>query len=319
MSLQRSGTRTATELAHELEVSVRTIYRDIRALQEAGAPVWTETGPGGGIHLMPGWRSPVDGMTGEEASALMLGPSGAADLGMASVLANARSKVRSGLPASVGGQIDAIAERFHVDAQGWFRQRDPGAHLPVVAGAVWDGVRLDIRYAVGGRVRTRRLDPLGLVLKAGVWYLVAAHRGQIRTYRVQRIEHAALRDEPVTRPGDFRIAEYWSHAAEELDRRIRPLVAVVRVPGSSLAALRIHVPGPLTAQAIADVIPDHHESHRTAQGPAGDHGVTLQLPVESIDVATAQLAAVSGIEVLEPAELRESLRALGTALARSNA
>ncbi|MFV0533076.1 MAG: helix-turn-helix transcriptional regulator [Cumulibacter sp.] len=307
--MQRRGTRTASDLSTELEVSVRTIYRDIQALQEAGVPLWTESGPGGGIHLMPGWRSPVDGMTGEEASALMFGPAGAADLGMAGVLATARSKVRSGLPTAVGGQIDAIASRFHLDSSGWFRPREPGEFLAVVAEAVWDGVRLDIRYTTGDRTRSRRLDPLGLVLKNGVWYLVAAHRGQVRTYRVQRISEALRREELAQRPADFDLPTYWASTADDLDRRIRTLDTILRIPRTSISELRAHVPGPVTAQAIDHALQD-----------AGDtETLEVALPLERLEVAAAQLAAVPGINVIEPRELRAALHTLGTNLARANA
>lgn len=297
LAIQRTGRHTAVALAKEFDVSVRTVYRDIQALQDAGVPLWTEAGPAGGVRLMTGWRSPIDGMTGEEISALLFGPAGAADLGMAAVLATARSKVRSGLPPSVVTQLDTVTERFHIDSTDWFGERDPGPSLAIVASAVWDGVRLDIRY----RSRSRRLDPAGLVLKSGVWYLVAFHRGNPRTYRLQRIESARRRAEPARRQQGFVLADYWSTVAGELDRSIRRLATIIRLPAGSAGYLRRHVPGPLTAEAIDDAEID------------GEH-LIITLPVENVEVATFQLATVPGIEVLEPYELRESLRALGGCL-----
>lgn len=301
LAIQRTGRHTAAALAEELEVSVRTVYRDIRALQDAGVPLWTEPGPTGGVRLMSGWRSPIDGMTGEEISALLFGPAGAADLGMAAVLATARSKVRSGLPPSAVTQLDTITERIHVDSSGWFREREPGPFLAVVASAVWDGVRLDIRY----RSRVRRLDPVGLVLKAGVWYLVAFHRGNPRTYRVQRIESASRRNEAARTREGFVLADYWSTVAGSLDRGIRRLDTLLRVPAASLDHLQRHVPGPLTAEAVDAAETD------------GDH-LVVTLPVENVEVATFQLATVPGIEVLEPPELRAALHALGARLSDSH-
>lgn len=318
LELQRHGRRTAPVLARELGVSVRTIYRDVQALQEAGVPVWTESGPGGGIGLLDGWRSPVDGMTSTEVGALLVGPVGA-DLGMATVLATARSKVRSGLPDAAVARLDAVTERFHLDAGGWFREPDPGGHLPTVAGAVWEGRRLDLRYRARERVRARRVDPLGLVQKAGVWYLVATHRGRLRTFRVDRVVSATVRDDGVVRPEGFDLATHWAGARRELDVAIRRLPVTVRLPASSLGHLRRHVPGPLTGEAIVAAGERAGEvAGRVAVGRAGEAeqvALVVELPMESVGVAVSQLATVPGLEVLEPASVRSGLADLGRGLA----
>src|SRR4051812_15130166 len=168
LRLQQGGPATAAHLAEELEVSVRTIYRDVTALQAAGVPLWTEPGPGGGIRLLDGWSGRLDGISPDEAGALHL----AGTVARASVLAT--------LPRELGARAGRIRERLHVDAPDWFSREEAVPHLDVVADAVWTGRRLDLRYGDN----RRRVDPLGLVLKAGRWYLVAAHRGQPRTYRM---------------------------------------------------------------------------------------------------------------------------------------
>src|SRR5438874_287189 len=184
LELQAHQQVTAAELAEWLEVSVRTIYRDIGALQAAGVPLWTEPGPGGGIRLLDGWTGRLDGIAIDEAGALFLAG------------AVARADVLATLPRELTARAGRIRERFHVDAPDWFTRQDDVPQLAAVADAVWTERRVDLRY---GR-SDRRVDPLGLVLKGGRWYLVAAHRGQPRTYRVSRIERAAVRDEPGTRP-----------------------------------------------------------------------------------------------------------------------
>src|SRR5215207_3163934 len=171
LAVERRKGATARALAEELEVSERTIYRDVSALQAAGVPLWTESAPG-------------DGLTADEATALFVGASGAADLGLGGVLAVARSKVRSALPDTERAAVDRVRERVHLDAPGWFRKREELPALPAIAAALWADRRLDIQYGRpgSGSTVTRRVDPLGLVSKAGTCYLVAAHRGEPRTY-----------------------------------------------------------------------------------------------------------------------------------------
>src|SRR5690606_37951134 len=248
--LQRVGPATARTLADELEVSERTVYRDVAILQAAGVPLWTEAGPGGGIRLLDGWRSPVDGFTAAETVALTIGSAGAADLGLGAVLAAARSKLRSALPAAARDDLARVTERFLLDAPAWFHRDDPGEVLPTVADAVWQGRRLDIRYGRRGHGVRRRVDPLGLVLKAGTWYLVAAHRRRPRTWRVSRITSATPRPEPAWRPPGFDLARWWSASAAAFDASIRPLRARLRLSPAAARRLPRLVPGELTVPAL---------------------------------------------------------------------
>src|ERR687897_660826 len=141
LAVERRKGATARALAEELEVSERTIYRDVSALQAAGVPLWTEPGPGGGIRLVEGWSAPVDGLTADEATALFVGASGAADLGLGGVLAVARSKVRSALPPVERAAVDRVRARVHLDAPGWFRKPEElpagGAPPPAGCGGSW--------------------------------------------------------------------------------------------------------------------------------------------------------------------------------------
>jgi predicted DNA-binding transcriptional regulator YafY len=308
LAVEWRGGATARQLADELGVSERTIYRDVATLQAAGVPLWTETGPHGGVRLVDGWRSPVDGLTTSETTALLLGSSGAADLGLGSVLAAARSKLRSALPAGGRSETDRIRERFHLDAPGWFHHAEPLDALPVVAEALWADRRVDLRYRRGDRELRRRVDPLGLVLKAGTWYLVAAHRGDVRTYRVSRIAGATARDEPAVRPVGFDLVAHWEASADAFDASIRPLRVRVRLSPAALRGLLRAIPGPTTRAAV-----------EAAGPPDADGWRELIVPLEPLPVAVTLLAPLHGVEVLAPDELRAAVASHGRSLAARNA
>lgn len=285
--LQERREVTAEALATEVEVSVRTIYRDVAALQAAGVPLWTESGPGGGIRLVDGWSGRLDGIAPDEAGALFL----AGTVAQASVL--------STLPRELSARAGRIRERFHVDAPDWFSRHEPVPHLDVVADAVWTGRRLDLRYVEA----ERRVDPLGLVLKGGRWYLVAAHRGRPRTYRIGRITAAAVRDERVRRPDGFDLAAWWSASADEFDLAIRRTEVTVRVSPRGLRWL-----------PRAVLLPSVE-----AGEPDADGWFRLTVPVESDEVAAHQLLSLGGdVEVVSPPAVRRALAEAGAALLARN-
>jgi len=280
--LQTRGHLTAVDLAERLEVSERTVQRDAQALAEAGVPIVSVRGPAGGYRLERGYRTKLTGLDGAEAEALFVGP--AAELGLGRELAAARLKLLASLPQELQDRAGRAAQLFHVDTRGWFREEDRVPHLPVIAGALWRGLRLDMRYREGAAVVSRRLDPLGLVLKVGVWYLLARRRGEERVYRVSRIVSARERAEPCTRAADFDLAASWASHSQEFERS-RPYVEVtVRVPRSRVRFLR-------GARVVED-----------GELPA----VVAQY--ESLDHAFYSLMAYGPrAEVLEPCELRERI------------
>ena len=234
--LQTRGHLTALELAERLEVSERTVQRDAQALAEAGVPIVSVRGPAGGYRLERGYRTKLTGLDSAEAEALFVGP--AAELGLGRELAAARLKLLASLPAELQERAGRASQLFHVDTRGWFREEDRVPHLPVIAGALWRGRRLDMRYREGARIVSRRLDPLGLVLKAGVWYLLARRRGEERVYRVSRIVSARERPEQGARPRDFDLAAAWAHRSEAFERSVPRIEVVVRVPRSEVRYLR---------------------------------------------------------------------------------
>lgn len=308
--LSARGGSTAPELADALEVSVRTIYRDVSALQAVGVPLWTEAGQGGGIRLLEGWRMPVEGFTADEVGVLPLAgiPGIAAELGLGAVMVTAQVKLDAALPPELRHRATRARERFHLDAPGWFQRAEALPRLGVVAQAVWAGQRLDLVYRSGGRDRRRRVDPLGLVMKAGIWYLVAVHRGEARSYRVGRIVTATVREERFERPVGFDLAAWWTASAALFDQSLWRVEVRLRL---GPRAWRL-APRALTGSSI--------EVARSEAGPADADGwreVVVRL--ESEEVGLEQLTSLGGqVEVVAPDSLRRSLAEVGRAMAQRN-
>lgn len=258
---------------------------------------------------MDGWRTRLDGLTVPEATALLLSgaPTAVADLGLAAVAANARAKVDATLPEGLRARAAALRDRFHLDAPGWFTRPEPLAALATVAEAVWEGRRLDLRHGEDGA--RRRVDPLGLVLKGGTWYLVARHRADLRTYRVGRISVATILDARFERPAGFELAAWWSRASAAFDRTLLRYPCTIRL---SPAAFRL-LPHAIPSDAIREML--------AAAEPPDDEGWrTVALRLEGEDVAAHQLTALgAGVEVVAPQALRTRLHAVGRAMAERNA
>jgi predicted DNA-binding transcriptional regulator YafY len=297
--LQTRGQMTAAALARELEVSVRSIHRDVEALSEAGVPIYAERGPHGGIRLVDGYRTRLTGMTADEAEALFLSglPGPAAELGLGTVVTAARLKVLAALPPELRARASRLVERFHLDAAGWFQAGEPTPHLATMADAVWENQLVEVLY--GRRdddVTTRRLEPLGLVLKAGIWYVVARTDGQIRTYRVARIRGARPLDERFERPKPFDLAEYWSESSAAYEREVPRADVTLRVRPERLPWLRDAIGGRALDEAV----------HLDAPDPEGwlHLRVRLDWPAEA---GRLLMRLGSGVEVLEPLEIREQI------------
>lgn len=310
--VQRRGRMTADALAAELEVSVRTIYRDVEALGMAGVPIYGERGIGGGISLAGGYETRLTGLTEPEAAALSLAglPDAATQLGLGSVLVAAQAKMDAALPAELRARSARLRERFHVDMPGWFRRPD---HVPVLgelAAAVWDGRRVDLRYGRGDRIVRRRVDPLGVVLKNGTWYLLAGVRrpAGLRTYRVSRIESVATRAEAAARPVGFDLVAAWEHAMGRFERDLRSYVVHVLVRTDQLGRLRHALSEPSATWAI--------ESAAASAEPGWS---TVTVHSESAEVAADELIRLgSALRVIDPVDVRGRIAAEATALLRHN-
>ena len=222
---------TAEALANELEVSVRTIYRDISALNAAGVPVWAESGPGGGCQLLDGYRTPLASLSTEEATALLTLATSVPlhELGLAAALESARERVRdvSGLAS-----FDAVV---HLDLPRWFGGHEVVPHLPVLAEAVRDRRLVDLTLESNGRQRRHRaLAPLGLVNKAGTWYVVVSGRERQFAMRVARITALRLLDEAFDRPKDFDLPACWAQWASNFEASRPRITVVVRASPQAL-------------------------------------------------------------------------------------
>ncbi|WP_027342263.1 helix-turn-helix transcriptional regulator [Hamadaea tsunoensis] len=310
-TLQARRSATAAELAAVLEVSERTILRDVTALQAAGVPLWSEPGRGGGIRLLDGWRTRLDGLTAPEAAALFVSgvPTALADLGLGAAIVTAQSKLLATLPSGARERAAQLAERFHLDAPGWFHRAEPPTHLADIATAVWEQRRTKIAYRRGETVVDRVLDPLGLVLKAGVWYLVAGVDETTRSYRVARIVSAEITGEVFERPAGFDLAGFWTESSAAFDRTLWRERVRLRVSGRALVYLRHHTEIGAVEEALAHAGP-----------PDAEGWIELDLPVESLHVAEHQLVALGDqIEVLDPPSLRAAIAAVGARMAARNA
>ena len=305
--LQSRGRVPAGELAGRLEVSVRTIYRDVEALSAAGVPVYTEQGRRGGIALLAGYRTDMTGLTRDEARALfVLTTQGAhADLGLAAPLRSALAKVMTALPEPFRPAATATSQRILVDPAGWLRPAQPPGQLGVLQAAVFADRRLALRYRHSGPSGARgargyTVDPYGLVCKSGIWYLIADHRGRPRLFRVSRVERATLTPAAVRRRAGAGLAAEWDRLRREVEDRPAPVRVVVRVaPGAVGMFRRIH------AQHLED---------SSASSGAGDWA-ELVLRFRAVGAARPLLAFGTDVRVISPDEVRADLAAVAASAA----
>jgi predicted DNA-binding transcriptional regulator YafY len=297
MLLQARGRVTAPELAQTLEVSVRTILRDVDQLSLAGVPIWAGRGRQGGFRLREGWSTELTGLTEPEVQALFLaglhGP--ATELGLGTAAMSARMKMIAALPAPWREQADRVATRLHVDPVEWYRTQETPRLLREVADAVWQGYRIRVRYTSWRGTADRELEPLGLVLKAGAWYLIAQRAGRAGalTFRLANILELTPRRARFKRPLRFDLLRYWQESAARFEAELYRLQARVRVSprGTTwLANQRVKT------IAVGDAA--------APRGARADWQEVL-IPIESIEHGARQFLAYGAeLEVLAPAELR---------------
>ncbi|MFD9412837.1 helix-turn-helix transcriptional regulator [Streptomyces sp. NPDC059989] len=314
--LQTRGRMTAAELAQELEVSVRTVYRDAEALAAAGVPLYGDAGHSGGYQLLAGYRTRLTGLSTGEAEALFLTgmPGPAAELGLGRALSAAQLKLRAALPAELRAQADRMRLRFHLDAPGWYAEHEETPYLAQVADAVWRGRVIEIRYRRWKEPREvdRRLAPYGLVLKAGRWYLIAGHLTgggpeSPRTYRIDQILSLRETTEEAEPPDGFDLAAHWRRTQADFHARLHPEEALVRLSPRAAA----HLTGPQARALTTTGTPD-------PELPGWTRAV---LPIESQDQARSQFLSLGPeAEVLSPPALRSAITsALATMTARYTA
>jgi predicted DNA-binding transcriptional regulator YafY len=309
LMLQTRGRLTAESLAETFEVSVRTVYRDIEQLSAAGVPVYADRGPGGGFQLLDGFRTKLTGLTENEAETLFLSglPGPATQLGLADQLLSAQLKLSAALPERSRASAQKMAQRFHLDPVGWFRSSDQARLLPTLAHAVWTETVVEIIYRRAQGAVTRTIHPLGLVLKAGTWYVVAERSGERRTYRVSNIESLSPGQERFTRPKDFDLVRFWTESSRAFEVGIYREQAVLRA--SPRAMMRLERLGATVADAARD----------SAEAPDDEGWVRITIPIESIDQAAIDLLMLgTEAEILKPRELRRRIAAAARGMVKLN-
>lgn len=300
MLLQTRGPRrvTAQELATELEVSERTIYRDVDALSAAGVPIYGEAGIDGGYALLDSYRTNLTGLSTAEVRALfMLSiPEPLADLGVTQELKSALLKLTAALPVARRPDEEYVRQRFYLDSVGWQRDEEAVPFLKTIHQAVWENRKLHLTTHAFATQIQKTVDPYGLVAKAGVWYLVCAAHEQIRVHRISYLVDARLADETFERPADFDLAAYWQASCAEHAQNRETFAVRVRV-----------------APDFASILPRYfgnsvREKIAHAEKSDADGWLILDLAFESFESARDRLLAFGrGVEVIEPYSLRCSI------------
>ena len=311
MLLETRGRMSAQSLASMLEVSVRTLYRDIDQLVAAGVPIYAERGRTGGFQLMQGWATRLTGFTTLEAQAVFLaglaGP--AAQLGLGPAVADAQLKLLTALPAPQRNNAQRLQSRFHLDTLDWYREVECTPYLADVATAVWEERQLRITYESWRGMARRTVHPLGLVLKAGTWYLVASVDTKPRTYRISNIRSLRVLDVPSERPSRFELAAYWTDAMRRFEQDLyRAKATVLATPAGLRELSRL-------SAAVAHAVKD---ARQLALGHAGT--IHVEIPIETIAHAAKQLLPLAPeVVVVEPQALLAAIDAHLQQIARSYA
>jgi predicted DNA-binding transcriptional regulator YafY len=300
MLLQTRGRSTARQLAIELEVSERTIYRDVIALNAAGMPIYTEGGPGGGISLVESYQTNLTGLRPEEAQALsMLNiPEPLVRLGVGQELKAALLKLSAAVPPSVREKQAQARQRIHLDAAWWFQPEEPTPYLKVIQQAVWQVRLLQITYRGDFNATSEQVvAPYGLVAKASVWYLIFSRAGHIRAWRVARIVLASMLPQSFERRADFDLAAFWQKWCADFEKD-RSHYMVHALVSPSLAAR--------LSRLLRENQPEVLNLPPSAVQREGWQAMTLTF--ENFENARTRILGYGGaIEVLDPPALRASV------------
>jgi predicted DNA-binding transcriptional regulator YafY len=297
--LQTRGRMTAQALAAELEVSERTIYRDIDALSTSGVPVYGERGPEGGYALLDGYRTSLTGLTADEMRAFFMlsMPAPLADLGIGPDIKTALLKLSAALPTDRRQEEERVRQRFYLDATWWGQGNEPSPYVQTIQRAVWQDRRLVVSYERPPAIHIEQVvEPYGLVAKAGVWYLVYAVSGQMRALRVSQLQSARILDETFTRSKDLDLVAFWQQWCARVEDDRLSFHVTARVAPGMVSHLPLYL-----GEGLGDAL-------ARAGPPGADGWLTLELAFESFYAARMRLLACGrDAEVLSPASLRQSI------------
>lgn len=305
--LQTRERVTAQTLAKRLEVSERTIYRDLEALSLAGVPIYAERGPGGGWKLLEEYRTNLSRLTETEVNTLfMSGVAGPiADLGLGKTGEDALLKLLAALPTVYRRNAERARQRIYLDAPGWFHHEEEVPYLPVIQEAAWNDLRLHLTYQRGDfDIIERLVDPYGLVAKASVWYMVAASDAGMRVYRVSRIQAVTLTEERFDRPAEFDLQAFWVKRCADFEASRQRYPVRLRVAPDAI---------PILSQVFGDWI---QILVKQSGLPDNEEWITLTILCETLPEACSRLFSFGTmVEVLEPQELRDSLADIAARIA----
>lgn len=302
--LQARGRIAARALAEELEVSERTVYRDVDALSAAGIPVFAERGPRGGIALAEEYRTALTHLGEEEVRALFISAANPlADLGLGSGLPKTLEKLAGALPRDQRSAARRVRERIHLDPRRWKQAPQPREHLAGLQRAIWDDHRVRLRYRDRDGVESERIvEPLGLVAKAGIWYLVARSAGEMRVFRASRMQGVERTAERFSRPEGFSLDGFWEQWTAAFEARAEVYAIVVRAAPEALVEFSAYMEGHI--DALGEAEPD--SSWRTFR---------LTFPGQNAALGHVLMLG-DALEVLEPAAFRERVVATAEAALR---
>jgi predicted DNA-binding transcriptional regulator YafY len=294
MLLQVHRRLTARDLAERLEVSERTIHRDMEALSSAGIPVAAERGQGGGWSLLGSYQTTLTGLNLAEIQALFLPrPTHLlADLGWSQAFEAALLKLLAALPAANRQQAEAVSQRIHLDPTGWHRWEEEIAAFPILQTAIWQERQVQLTYKrSNGKLVERLVNPLGLVAKASVWYLVASVEEEVRSYRISRVQSATITDRPCIHPIEFNLATYWQRALVEFKANLPRYAVMLRVAPDVLPRLRYA---------------GHFARIEQIDSPDAEGWIPVSIRFDVEEEACAYVLGFGAhVEVLEPPQLRD--------------
>ena len=309
MRLQK-GRVTAEQLSDTLEVSVRTIYRDMDHLSLSGVPVYADRGRAGGFQLLDGWKMPATGLTGIEAEALLLSgmPDQVRQLGLHAAMLSGQDKITETLSEDQRAFIGKISGHVHIDPVSWFGEEEQSDNLQDLAQALWNRKRISCHYESWRGVVQRVLNPLGLVVKGGKWYLAAEIEGSNnnspdksnqRIYRIAKFQKVSLLEENFIRPTDFDLADFWRRSVERYEADIY----------RSKAKLRLNEQGLRHIHKLGDPVAKAAEQSKSA--PDAEGHVEVTIPIETLDHACSDILQLgANCQVLEPPELVAKMRSV---------
>ena len=309
MLLQTKGQMTAQELAERLEVSTRTIYRDLDALSMSGVPVYAERGPQGGCFLMDSYRTNLTGLNEKEVRALFMFtvPGLMADLGVDKASDAAMLKLTASLPAPFQQDAEKVRQRIHLDTAVFFQQAEPTPYLNLIQDAIWQErrVRMVYRRSDGNWVK-RLIDPYGLVAKANVWYTVAGSFGAPFTFRISRIQEASLTESSFERPPDFNLQQFWETWLTRLEENRTRYDVTLTVPPTNTTLL---------VEAFGEGM--YHLLTKESE-LLGNGRLQLTIPFASPEDACRRLLGLgTAVTILHPPELIEHLTQTARAVAEA--